>query len=470
MYGTNRQYAGIWLSLANCVIALPALMVDYNYDFIRVAALLSLVLFGILLMLRRTNVFFLARTLFLGGVGYYPMLIKVLAGPDAQFSFYEPSTQDFDIVTVMYVGTSLALFGSEVGLYLGSRISARTSAHAFKRPSELWRTIFYACIPTILFVSFLTVQAAGPNVFVASYATEGEGQLLGNTQNIGIICLLAVFVASYKLKIRYGRTVLTLLAIIFLVWAMFLRGLRQDVVTAVLGLVVCYGLVHGKEYPISMKNIGIVLVFFIIIELMGVARGLLATEEVSLPDLWGIMISAPWEGGSTYHFGTVSPIATTFSNIVYLIDTNTMDPLFGKSFLEFIPRTPPEFLYPDRPRDYAWIFDDYGLGATGGIFELAEAYMNFGFLGVLLIPGIISFLMARAFYGALHRQSVISYFLLFTFLGMFIRGTWYQIFAFYKSFLTALVLFVVFAVLHSLLKNAGRPNPSPRAEIADVGL
>jgi len=451
----NKQTAstGIWLSLTNCIIALPALITAESYDVIRLLAILSFVLFVILLLRRLGNVLFLARTLFLGGIGYYPMMVKVLAGPDALFSLYEPGTQGFDIAIVMYVATSLAILGNEIGLSLGSRVSAPTPAESFARPSGLWRTIFYACIPIILLVSFLTIQAVGPTVFTATYASQAEGQLLGNTQNIGIICLLAVFVASYKADIRYGRAVFIVLAIVFLVWAMFLRGLRQDVVTAVLGIAVCYGLVRGREYRLSLKGISVVLAFLFVVELMGAARAVIATEAVTFTDLWQLMVSKPLEGSSAYHFGTVSPIATTFSNIVYLIDSKTMDLLFGKSFLEFIPRTPPEFLYPDRPRDYAWIFDDYGLGATGGIFELAEAYMNFGFLGVLLIPGIISFLMARAFYGALHRQSVISYFLLFTFLGMFLRGTWYQIFAFYKSFLTALILFVVFAVLHSLFRT-----------------
>ena len=449
-------------------MASSALAVAESYDAVRVLAILSFVLFVILLLRRLGNVLFLARTLFLGGIGYYPMMVKVLAGPDALFSLYEPATQGFDIAVVMYVATSLAILGNEIGLSLGSRVSAPTPAESFARPSELWRTIFYTSIPIILLVSFLTVQAAGPTVFVATYASQPGGQLLGNTQNIGIICLLAVFVASYKVDVRYGRTVFMVVAIVFLVWAMFLRGLRQDVVTAVLGIAVCYGLVHRRAYRLSLKGISVVLAFLFVVELMGAARAVIATEQVTFTDLWQLMASTLSEGRGAHHFGTVSPIATTFSNIVYLIDSKTMDLVFGKSFLEFIPRTPPEFLYPDRPRDYAWIFDDYGLGATGGIFELAEAYMNFGFLGALVIPGLISFLMAKAFYGALHRQSVISYFLLFTFLGMFLRGTWYQIFAFYKSFLTALILFVVFAVLHSLLRNAVRPAPAAQPRAGNV--
>lgn len=464
----KSNLSGIWLSLVNCIIALPALKMAGDYYAVRVLAVISFVLFGVLLLRRLNNIFFLVRTLFLGGIGYYPMLVKVLAGADVRFSLYEASTQGFDIVIVMYVATSLALLGNEIGLALGSRISDRPSIRHFATPSELWRTIFYICIPTILVVSFVTIQAAGPTVFTAIYASDAGGQLLGNTQNIGIICLLAMFVAMNKLTIKYDRLTFYSLAIFFLVWAMFFRGLRQDVVTAILGLVVCYGLVQGKEYSVGRRTLLIALLFIVVVEFMGVARAMLAIEGIGFYDMWEIFSEVISGNAGVYHYGTVSPIDTTFANAVYLIDTNKMGFLYGKSFLEFIPRTPPEFLYPDRPADYAWIFPQYGLDAGGGLFELAEAYMNFGMLGALFIPGILSFLMAKAFYNALSKQTVLSYFLLFSFLGMFLRGTWYQIFAFYKSFLTALILYVGFVVLHALMKNSTRPVSTTVIEVRNV--
>jgi hypothetical protein len=113
--------------------------------------------------------------------------------------------------------------------------------------------------------------------------------------------------------------------------------------------------------------------------------------------------------------GTISPIATTFSNTVWLIQNNVINYSFGQSYWEWILRIPPEVLYPNRPVDYAWMFQEYGLLAGGGFFELAEVYMNFGLIGALIIPGIISFLMAKSYYYAFYRQSMLSYFLPFFF-------------------------------------------------------
>jgi hypothetical protein len=143
-------------------------------------------------------------------------------------------------------------------------------------------------------------------------------------------------------------------------------------------------------------------------------------------------------------FGTVSPIATTFSNTVWLVDNDVIGLTWGKSYLEWLLRIPPEIIFPNRPRDYAWMFSDYDLFAGGGFFELAEVYMNFGASGALVIPGIISFLLAKAYHNAKQRQTVLSYFLLFSFLAIFFRGTWYQTFAFFRAFLVCIILYCIY--------------------------
>ena len=445
--------ARIGISLLNCLIALLGMSVSENHAAVRLLACISFIIFGILLVSRLNNIYFLARTLFLGGIGYYPMLIKGLAGPDALFSLYEQSTQSLDIVIVMYVATSFALFANELGLFFGGHTSVGKNQSVISNKSELWRTIFYASIPIVVLVSYVTAKTA-PTIFDATYASQSTGQLLGNTQNIGIICILAMFVALYKVKIRYGRAILIVLAILFVVWAMLLRGMRQDIVTPVFGLLVCYGLISAKGYRLSLKNVVVLFGFVVFIEFMGVVRAMVA-DGIPFHEMWKIFTETLFLKQDAYQFGTVSPIATTFANSVYLIDSNSMHLLFGKSFLEFIPRTPPEFMYPGRPVDYAWVFEMYGLSAGGGIFELAEAYLNFGLIGALIVPFIISYLMARAFYNAMCKQTALSYFLLFSFLGMFLRGTWYQIFAFYKSFLTAIILFMFFCAIHNIFMGEG---------------
>ena len=76
--------------------------------------------------------------------------------------------------------------------------------------------------------------------------------------------------------------------------------------------------------------------------------------------------------GDIVRFGTVSPISTTFANTVWLVDSKTIDLTLGKSYFEYILRTPPEFLYPNRPIDYSWIF-------VSSIHFLLANYINFIF-------------------------------------------------------------------------------------------
>jgi hypothetical protein len=100
------------------------------------------------------------------------------------------------------------------------------------------------------------------------------------------------------------------------------------------------------------------------------------------------------------------------------------------------------------------MFQEYGLLSGGGFFELAEVYMNFGLLGALVIPGIVSFLMAKSYYHAFYRQSMLSYFLLFSFLTIFLRGTWYQTFAFFRAFLVCMLLYVTYIFIDQIFVPA----------------
>jgi hypothetical protein len=231
------------------------------------------------------------------------------------------------------------------------------------------------------------------------------------------------------------------------------------VVTATIGLLVCAGLIRGRAYRLTFAMTVFLIVFAVGIEFMGVARTTLSSEFLTLPEIWDTFVRNSFGTPSIRHIGTVSSMATTFSNTVFLVDSHTVNLLYGKSFLEWIPRTPPEFMYPDRPRDYAWIFSDFRMASGGGFFELAEGYINFGLAGTFFVPLAVSFAMARAFRNALERQTAWAYFMLFSFLGMFMRGTWYQIFAFYKCFWTALVMYACYYATHVVIMRMRRQSP-----------
>ena len=95
------------------------------------------------------------------------------------------------------------------------------------------------------------------------------------------------------------------------------------------------------------------------------------------------------------------------------------------------------------PQDLAWIFVNNGLTSGGGFFELAEAYLNFGVIGVLVVPFIISFLFGYKLF-IYNKYSLLGSMLLFGLLSSFLRGIFYQSFALYKSVITGFIIIMFF--------------------------
>lgn len=450
----NQTSALVLLVLHSFNVCLSLLMFmdkDAAFDYRAWLFLYSVFVFAYSLIDKLDNLLFATRTLFLGAVGYYPMLIKTI-DPEGMFSLFEPSTQGWDVVAMMYGLTSFALFGSEIGLLAGRIGMPRQSLGNIKFDELNYKILFFCSIVLVIFIAYLTAESAGPSLFIASYASEAQGQLLGNTQAMGIIGLLSMVLAMNRTNISFAKPLMIISVLYFLVWAMFFHGLRQDVLTALLGMYVIHSIARGKPPRIDMRVALILVVLVLVFELWGTMRATLATEGFD-PLAAKEHISSQLGESHVYQLSTLSAIGTTVANMVYLIQNGQVDFLYGRTFLEYIPRTPPEFIYPDRPVDYAWMFQDYGLEACGGFHELAEAYLNFGIAGAFFVPLILSFLISKAYWGACVHQTVWRYFLLFSFLGIWMRGTWYQIFAFYKTFITAIILFGVYWVIVSLVRS-----------------
>jgi len=303
--------------------------------------------------------------------------------------------------------------------------------------------IFYLCIPIVIYVGYVVVRGYGASIFAQQYAqcTTCEPIPLGVTQGIGIISLLSMYVASYKVKIRFSKVILICAAVYLLLWAMFFRGLRQDVVSALIGFAVCYGLVRGAPFKVRGVHIAPIAMLVAVVEIMGYVRRSIAVKGFDFPDMLRSLLHV---ANDDHHIGAISPLVTTFANIVYMVKNGVVEYLYGITYAQFIPRSPPAFLYPSRPTDYAWIFPEYGYLAIGGIYELAEAYLNAGLLGVFVFPAILSYLIGLSFYNAINKQTVFSYFIIFSVVALFIRGSFYQVFAFYKLLLTGLILYMIF--------------------------
>lgn len=128
-----------------------------------------------------------------------------------------------------------------------------------------------------------------------------------------------------------------------------------------------------------------------------------------------------------------------------------IDLYYGSSYFDFLLRTPPQFIYPDRPKELSWIYLDYGMTTGGGFYELAEAYLNFGLIGVFIIPTIISFILSFSYKMFLmNKYSVYHSIVFFALIVSFMRGELYQSFVFYKGIVTAIVMIIILYILYTL--------------------
>jgi hypothetical protein len=453
------------LSALNAIVSTSALFMHAHYASVFPVAVFSMLVFVALCWEERENILFLARTFILGFLGYFPMLVKIVFGEHGHFNVYEPISQGFDIVILMYVTTSYALLSNCVGLMLGRRgfEAAPAGPPRADLSATYWQAGFYLSVPLAVLAAYIYIKGYGASVLTAGYASEEQGAgVSGATNTVGAMALFMIAVAGLKGHVRYWKWIFIPVLLLYVVYSQILMGARQDAMSLLFGLVVLYGVVRGRSIPVRMRYVPLIVVLYVFFEVWGIARGALALDDWSVIELM-IDAASSVNQQEGIAFGTVSAISAPFANTVWLVETGGVKPLWGLSYLEYLLRIPPEAVFPDRPQDYAYLSAEHGLISMGGFFELGEVYLNFGVIGGLLVPGVVSFCLARSYCYAISRQSMFAYFMLFTFLAIFLRGTWYQTFAFFRSFTVALSLYAAFFIVRQLIVSR-RPALPPAGQ------
>lgn len=410
-------------------------------DYIRYLFLGALILVAPGFYLFKDNFIFQLRLVFLLAIGYFAALVKAIDNA-ALFSPIGFSSQTLGIAVQMFGLTSIAFFGALLGLiifgpaYKGAK-SLRYSGFSFD--SRFASQLYVMNAVIVIIVGYLSAKSYGPNIFESAYASgDGEGQLLGNLQSIGIVSLSLCALASAQLARTRIFYLTVFLAIYFLGWGILLRGGRIEALSGIIALVVLIPISKGQVFYLRPWHFVAGILGALFLEALGAIRGVLADGSASLEFI--IEGYSRLSDQGIYHAGTISGIAITFANIVDMIDQSIVDFCFGSTYLDYILRTPPEFMYPDRPKDPSWMFGDFGYDAIGGFFELAEAYYNFGVIGCFAIPLVISSMIAWSYKRALDGK-LFWFVILAALLSVLPRGAWYQTFAFYKSLFTGIFIF-----------------------------
>lgn len=407
---------------------------------------------GLLLLSTLDNILLVSRATLIFAVGAYPLGVK-LYDPNMYFSVYEFRTQSLEIATIMYGAVLVGVAGAIAGWRLGERASMRSQAQQQSVPPsiEYLRTMFYLGAAAAVIAGLMIVSTSSGTIFDAAYGTGTEGvPILGSTSAIGGVAFSVMFYCSLYLRQRNYYLIIAAVGLFLLVWCQLLRGLRQDAICAVFSCVIIYMTVVLKDVSVKARYALYLVPVWALMELWGLMRSGLSmylAGEIDAAAMFSMGLGNAAAMNNVVYSGTLGPITTTFANTIFLLQERSLDFLHGGSYVDYILRTPPQFMYPDRPEDYAAIFEKFGLSAGGGFFELSEAYLNFGFVGLFFVPLVIS-LMISLFHGKVKAHSgLFSVFMLASVLCVWIRGTWYQTFAFYKSMVSAVILF---AILHGL--------------------
>lgn len=379
----------------------------------------------------------------------------VLTGDRVWFTLSALRYQTGAVATEVLLCSVLALSASAVAWAAGIRalqgVEPRERAAA---PFDHARYFIYAAI-AVISASF-AADALGGFMWEADFAYQGMQPYL----NIGVFSVFAMFalVGMYAQLLlakdvppayRYVFWSILGYALLICLW---LRGARLDVVGTLLAMYFLHLRSVGRR-PRPGRLLAYALALLLLTTLWGMLRHQSIATGWHWPQ-WPALQSAfllDHQGVRYLHLPTLADVAATFYQVVGLVQDGHLSLQLGQTYLNYLPRTLPAFLHPARPAEFS-IAGIQGQATTGSLFELAEAYANFGWAGAFIVPACIGFILALVSRYAEVRPGFASFLAYGIAASLLLRGTWYQNFSFYKATVAWLAVeAVIWAVLHARL-------------------
>lgn len=415
------------------------------------------------------NILFFSRYLFISVIG----LAAAIAWSFQDNILIAPFGETYQTheATVALIGSvMLAVAGTTIGWFsaFGSAVDP-ASNNNLEKPSGL-RFARWAALSTAVTVVVLNVYKAGGFISSSKHYAQDQVSLpfeFGAFNAVFFVCTSVFFLASHVLGFR---PIYTLSILILLYLAPILTGSRADYLPQIAIILFvsiymnCPKQSATPSIPRFLPAVGILGLYI---------AGLFIGQWRHVGDFRSALAD---------FIGYWSPIQERSAGLVLSLSTGNQvaghfyavygkthylgEPfLVGSSYFDFLWRTPPAFLGLPRPTDLAWemsVLDEQM--AQGGIFEVAEAYWNFGYLGAFFVPMLLTFLMSNLLKIAL-RSAHHGFFLsasYFTIMLMFPRGIWYQTFAYWRTATVILVLYILTRVAAIFFEKDTR---SPKAQI-----
>lgn len=400
--------------------------------------------------LYRWNPLYMLLMLFLALPPLYSGLMVLLGINEGIFCSFGQTYQTPMVTAKVMLLTVIALSVSSIGW--GLAVVKKPLSEPVKPILGFnYRFAFYAVIA--VFAGTQTAILYGDFIWNASYASNLGTPLLGinmfpGLAVIGILGMFTMLLFSAQRTFMHYMIFLIISSYVLL-FCMFFRGSRLEVVVAGIGIYFLWLDTRQKKVPVARLFIcGVAL--FLFLQIWGVFRQTLYLSDIStLAKLRSsisfalkkkVVLSKNKYQPNDYPMSTVGDIASTFYMTVGLVDKKALPMLYGRSYLEYIPRTLPKFIYPNRPADLAWVFPSAGERSGGGFFALGEAYMNFGVFGCVVIPFIFSFLLGKVSIKCISSGRVVWFFFHIYVMSVLLRGMWHGNFTLYKSLFTWMLI------------------------------
>lgn len=423
-----------------------------DYSSMQLLTGISIIFFILLLWHNfvNQNILYGFRNFMLGSIGYLAASV-ISINPAAYFSSYMRESQTINITYLILIATNLALIASQLGFYYAARTTVKKRLIV---EYDNKKSLGVAVLIIAIFSFILIHNSSGLVLFQLTgsvYGTDDTHTISINISSVylNLTCMYLMFyVFKYKTDALSSikNPLWVYLLVLFVVLSNTLIGFRQNSLSLLLSLLMFYGIYETGHQRLKVKHLLILIALFLFAQFVGFYR----TVSLTTGGFWQALqtLFQVEAGVVSFQQGTLNDLAATFSGVIYLLQNHVLSPLYGLSYLDWIPRTLPQFMYPGRPQDLAWVFVNSGYQSGGGFFELAEAYYNFGLLGCFLIPFILSFLLGYIYKRLIvNKYSTIDFFMFFAIMASILRGGWYQSFAWYKSWIAGLCLYVFICIL-----------------------
>jgi hypothetical protein len=331
------------------------------------------------------------------------------------------------------------------------------------------------------------ISAPREIVFDAAYTMSAslvEGKNFSSAWMMSYVVLSYVFVDTLidrNPKRRAWKWILCLVTIIYIViWLQLLRGDRESV-PWVFGLILVYSywaaplIKHGRDAALPWLKIAFSIFFLVFVSMViGAMRSnVVGYDFDDVTELLSSMFAEGALGISNMLSGTWSAVLLTPLSVAGDYLEGLLRFKWGETYVDIFLSLPPGFIADafvyERPLDgttgLAWEMR-YGIGGT---HASVAPLVNFGMLGVFVIPALWSSIFLRYEKNALKRLSVINLSFLATIVMAAPHWLWYG----EKSGLNAVILWAILAFFYrislSLSKIFSSRNGLPQSRADNHG-